>query len=185
MTCPTAVQLLLSGAAVALATSATTYPAHYDEMLDEVHHRLQSNGHATKLDLNALTTWKRVRATKWAVQLNHLAEKTVADATENAFAAATDRDRIDALWPIPGFRSAGAMTSALLAAWRPDLYGVLDKHARWAKATAVSRTCRCDWRDLPIYEEHLRQLARELTATTGTAWMPRQVDMALYKLGGG
>jgi hypothetical protein len=183
MICPRAESLLLPGAKKALSTALSAYPDYYDEVFDEVHHRMRRQHHATKLDLNALATWKRVRTTTWAGDLNLLPQSTVVNATKGAFARGIgDHSRVNALSDIPGFRARGAVTSALLAAWDPTLYGVLDKNARRARSKVVASGCLCSWYDLVTYEEHLRLLAGELS-THETTWIPRQVDMALYVLG--
>jgi hypothetical protein len=204
MNCPTANPLLKPGARPALAAAFNRYPQLYDQLLDEVHSRLNSAGYATKLDLAALATWKHVHNARWLRTMLKLPSLEIQQKTQSAFASnKSDRERIDALKGIPGFGSGGAFTSVLLSAWQPAKFGVYDSRASrigWDKV--VSATCRCSRKDLVVYFFHLRQMAWELASdwsmhperllgpdwtppsnwVPGTDWMPRDVDKALYVL---
>jgi len=159
------------------------YPQHYDEVFDCIHRRLQKNGYATKLDLNGLIAWKHVRTARWMRDLNCMAETRVKEITSDAFAHSTDAERREALLPLPGFRRGKAFTSALLAAWDPQTYGVYDRFSLAARFNVVSTACSCSWDLLDTYEAHLRLMADELAHQTQKSWYPRHVDMALYEMG--
>lgn len=184
MTCPTAPIRLLANAPARLAAALAKYPAHYDDVLQDVHSRLLSAGHATKLDLGVLIAWKHVRNARWMKTLLKLPPGDVETITAAAFTAGvSDADRIEALDGLPGFGSGGAFTSVLLAAWKPTEFGVFDQNAgldNWPKA--VTAACKCNQQQLPVYFDHLRQIAGEMTVATRQAWTPRKVDMALLNL---
>lgn len=179
--CPTATPLLMPGVKPTLLAAFNSYPHLYDQVLEEVHARLNAAGFATKLDLAALVTWKHVQNASWMEAMLKLPPLAVQQRTQAAFAAnKMDRDRIDALASIPGFGSGEAFTSVLLAAWRPSEFGVYDRLASGAGWNrVVNSACECPRADLPVYFRHLRQMAEEL----GSGWTPRDVDMALYVLG--
>lgn len=180
MSCPTANRLLVPGARQAMAKAWREYPHIYDQVLAEVHARLNSAGYATKLDLAALIAWKHVQNAPWMQDLLKSPPLAVQQRTQAAFVPdKTDRERIDALESIPGFGSGNSFTSVLFAVWRPTEFGVYDTNASsrgWDRV--VSSSCRCDRSDLIVYFDHLRQMASEL----GHGWTPRDVDIALYML---
>lgn len=163
-----------------MAAAWRKYPHLYDQVLEEVHARLNSVGYATKLDIAALITWKHVQNAAWMQELLKSPPLAIQQRTQAAFAPdKTDRERIGALESIPGFGSGNAFTSVLFAAWRPTEFGVYDTRASsngWD--AVVSPACQCDRADLVVYFDHLRQMGSEL----GFGWTPRDVDMALYML---
>lgn len=180
MTCSTD-RLLLPNAQQDLAAAFDRYPHLYDQVLEEVHARLNAAGYATKLDLAALITWKHIQTGPWMQRLLTQPPMAVQQRTQAAFAPGiSDQQRIDALESIPGFGGeGGAFTSVLLAAWRPTEYGVYDNRASgigWAQV--VDPQCACNRHELPVYFDHLRRMAGELHG----GWTPRDVDMALYSL---
>jgi hypothetical protein len=164
-----------------MASAFREYPSLYDQVLEEVHARLNAVGYATKLDLAGLIAWKHVRNAPWMRDLLKLPPLAVQQRTSQAFAPnKTDRERIEALQSIPGFGSGNAFTSVLLAAWHPAEFGVYDTAASgggWEKV--VNSACHCPRADLVVYFDHLRQMAKELSS----GWTARDVDMALYVLG--
>jgi hypothetical protein len=181
MTCPTVGRLLLPNAQRDLAAAFGRYPHLYDQVLEEVHARLNTAGYATKLDLAALITWKHIQTAPWMQKLLKQPPMAVQQRTQAAFAPGiSDQQRIDALESIPGLGGVGrAFTSVLLAAWRPTEYGVYDDRASgtgWVQV--VDPQCACNRHELPVYFDHLRQMAGELRG----GWTPRNVDMALYSL---
>lgn len=177
-----ATPLLRPGAHATLTRYRAQYLAPYDDVFWEVHTRLHEHGFATKLDLGALITWKHTRTAVWMRTLNLLDESTVRSITGNAFGASTTEQAVAALRPLPGFGAGLAYTSVLLAAWDPERFGVYDKFAVAARARVVAAQCSCTWDDLITYEDHLRQIAGDLS-THATPWTPREVDMALYGMG--
>ena len=179
-------QLLLPGAPAALTASLAKYSTNYEQVFDEVHQRLQSNGHATMIDLAGLIGWKHVQNAPWMHELYVLPSGTVQATTATAFAPElADAQRVAALGGLPGYRSGGAFTSVLLTAWDPSTFGVFDTLANGVRSHVVDAGCGCNWDDLPTYFEHLRRLALELSGATGTPWTPRQEDMTMFILGGG
>lgn len=176
--------LLRPGAARRLAHGHASYPDHYDDVLVDVHRRLQSQGAATKLDLAALIAWKHVRNAPWMRTLLAMPSLEVEGITRRALAPRLgDSDRIAELRPLPGFGSGGAFTSVLLTAWDPNSFGVFDRLVFEKRSSAVVDDCACDWSHLPTYWTHLRAIARELEDVVGEiAWTPRKVDMALMNL---
>jgi hypothetical protein len=180
VSCPTASPLLVDGARPALTQAWRDYPHIYDQVLEEVHARVNSAGYATKLDLAAVVAWKHVQTVEWMRKLLMFTPLGGQHRTRAAFAPSrTDRERIDALNGIPGFGSGDASTSALFAAWRPTKFGVYDRRAGsvgWPRV--VNLSCQCDRSDLVAFFEHLRQIANELSH----GWTPRDVDVALYVL---
>lgn len=170
----------MPGANATLATAWHRYHHLHDEVLQEVHARLNAAGFATKLDLAALIAWKHVNTGAWMLDVLQLPPLAVQASTQAAFAPGlSDQQRIDALARIPGFRRGKAFTSALLAAWNPLKYGVYDDNASqkgWPQV--VSPACLCPRTNLVFYFDHLRQIANEL----GPTWTPRDVDMALFEL---
>jgi hypothetical protein len=180
--CPSP-SLVQAGAVGALSASLASYPASYDEIFNEIHHRLRRQGHATKLDLGGLVFWKHIQNAPWMTGLNGIPDTQVIAATAAAFAPnLTDAQRITALLPLPGYRAGGAFTSVVLTAWDPQSYGVFDKLVFEHYPTVIDPRCTCNWTNLPDYFDHLRRLAQELAVVTGVAWTPRQADMALLML---
>src|SRR5437667_2825569 len=124
-----ATTLLSPNAGAALQGAILRYPAHYDEVLHDVHSRLVAHGAATKLDLAALIGWKHVRNAPWMHTLLSMPDVLVRSVTAESFQQGlTDDQRVGILGRLPGFGSGGAFTSVLLAAWDPSAYGVFDKN---------------------------------------------------------
>jgi hypothetical protein len=116
-----------------LAAAFGEYPNLYDQVLEEVHARLNTAGYATKLDLAALIAWKHVHNASRMQDVLKLPPLAVQQRTQAAFAPnKTDRERIDALQSIPGFGSGDAFASVLFAAWRPTEFGIYDRRASGA-----------------------------------------------------
>ncbi len=178
-----ATPLLLPGVDVSLRHHLLRYNQTYDQSFWEVHARLIANGAATKADLSALVFWKHIRIANWMRQLLMTSDVEVRAATANAFQPGlTDIQRLNALATLPGFKSRSAMSTVVLTAFDPTVFGVYDKlaHSTWS---GVAR-CTCSFDHMPEYFEHLRAAAQELSAS-GEVWTPRMVDMALFKMGGG
>lgn len=104
------------------------------------------------------------------------------ETTKAAFAAATDAEALRALATLPGFASKEAIPTALLAAFDPVRYAVMDRRARAALdvlgfgvGTSRGLTSR--------YLERVRELRDQIrpTAPTITA---SDVDKGLWVLGG-
>jgi hypothetical protein len=55
-----------------MEASLARYPTHRDDVLVEMHERIRAQGHATKLDLAALISWKHIQNAKWMVRMLEL-----------------------------------------------------------------------------------------------------------------
>lgn len=164
----------------------------YDEVLIEVSERVRVSGSVGKADIGALLFWKRLRAdTRWVRDLMAMSDAEVRLATTKAVAAANDtsldvpaaasRGRA-ALSALPGFARGDALASALLTAAAPERMAVYDRRAQkgletlgFSLSAARGRYGRymCIVGDLTLTAKH-----------RGQNWRPRDVDLALYWLGG-
>ena len=133
LSCPTASALLVSGARRTMVGAWGQYPHLYDQVLEEVHARLNFAGHATKLDLAALIAWKHVQNAPWMQELLKFPPLGVQQRTQAAFAAnKSDRQRIDALESIPGFGSGNAFTSTFRRL-APDGIRSVRRQGQWRR----------------------------------------------------
>lgn len=165
----------------------------YDELLYEVAARVESNGSIGKADVGALLFWKRLQAnTPWAGRLQLMPEVRVRAVTAVAVEAVRDTSVVTseaarrgraALSPLPGFAKGDALASALLLAAAPGRMAVYDRRAQAA----------LDILELPLtsasgrygrYMALVEELRGEASARSGTPWIARDVDLALYWLGG-
>jgi hypothetical protein len=170
---------------------ASTSPA-YDEVLTEVGGRIRATGSIGKADIGALLFWKRLRAdTTWVRNLMATGERDVRAATKKAVSAVNDLSLPvptaasagrAALSPLPGFESGDALASALLLAAAPERMAVYDRRAQagletlgFALSAAPGRYAR--------YMELVEGL-RSMANRRGQTWSARDVDVALYWLGG-
>ncbi|MGO3505489.1 MAG: hypothetical protein ACTINN_05205 [Brachybacterium tyrofermentans] len=165
---------------------------HYDDVLDAVSERARRTGAIGKLEIGALITWKRLRANSpWVADLMNTPEAVVLEATRAAREAALTGSGVAdagtaacrALYEIPGCRSGGAVASAIICALAPDRMAVYDRRARSALIALGFEAAKKRTVSYGIYLEMVealrdecREWGRELTA--------REVDLALYKLGG-
>ncbi|WFG46449.1 hypothetical protein PaSha_01455 [Pseudonocardia alni] len=165
---------------------------HYDDVLREVSQRIDERGSIGKLDIAALTTWKRLRAdTRWVAALLRLPEADVRGITTTTCTAANNRDvsasaaagdARGSLSPLPGFARGDALASAVCAAAAPARLAVYDDRAH----TALTRL------GIPLdnrpgryrrYIDIIDSLRTQLLEA-GHTWPARRVDTALYQLGG-
>lgn len=164
----------------------------YDEVLFEISERASNRGSLGKADVGALLFWKRLRAdTPWAGKLSSMTDFAVRNITSRAVLAVQDfevsvpdaaRQGRAALSALPGFRTGDALASALLVAAAPQRMAVYDRRAQKAlvhlglKLTATSgRYGR--------YMALVEQLRHEVDPSHHL-WTARDVDIALYWLGG-
>ncbi|PRX50858.1 hypothetical protein B0I33_1019 [Prauserella shujinwangii] len=178
--------------AAARASYGTQAEQTYDEVLREVAARIAATGSIGKTDIGALVLWKRIRAdTLWARRLGDTPDEQVRAATAAAVAAVT-ADRLpvaDAgrqgcaeLRSLPGFGHGPALASALLTAAAPDRMAVYDRRA----VAGLSRV-GLDLDSGPdLYGRYLERVEalRALAAEHGADWRARDVDVALFHLGG-
>ncbi|WP_442545249.1 hypothetical protein ACSBOX_06110 [Arthrobacter sp. KN11-1C] len=173
------------------AYKAATSPA-YDEVLHEVALRIRATGSIGKADIGALLFWKRLRAdTTWVRGLMTMTDQEIREVTKKAVSAVSD-DSLpvpaaaasgrSALSPLPGFVRGDALASALLLAAAPERMAVYDRRAQTGLeilghtlSPAPGRYSR--YMDLV---ERLRSMANR----HGNNWSARDVDVALYWLGG-
>lgn len=174
-----------------LAEARKTISSHYDDVFREVQRRISTAGSAGKADIAILSFWKRLRAdTPWVIKLLELPEAKVRKVTARAVVAARRGDVIKAagdarevLRELPGFRQGTALASALLTAAAPTRLAVYDKRARgglWK--VELELTDRA-----PLFYARymaLIQQCRKEGAEVGNRWSARDVDLALWILGG-
>ncbi|MER5863221.1 hypothetical protein [Kitasatospora sp. NPDC002040] len=179
-----------------LATARTSYLAAtapaYDEVLWEVARRAEKSGSLGKADLGALVTWKRLSArTRWAAELMAVPDLRVRAVTGRALAAVRDpsvtrgeaaRAGRAAISALPGFRSGDALASAVLTAAAPARMAVYDKRAQRALESFGLTLTSASGR-YGRYLDLLDQLLRE-PGTFGADWTARDIDLALYWIGG-
>lgn len=168
-----------------------TSPA-YDEVLREVAGRIRAKGSIGKADIGAMLFWKRLRAdTPWVRKLMTMPEEDVRAVTEKAVFAVND-DLLtvpeaasagrSALAPLPGFNRGDAIASALLLAAAPERMAVYDERARTALKTLGLPLSAARGR-YGRYMELVESL-RSTADSYGHTWSARDVDVALYWLGG-
>lgn len=174
------------------ATYASEVSPHYDEVLQEVSSRIRITASIGKTDIGALLFWKRLRAnTPWVSKLMVMPDKDVRAVTEKAVSAVNSLDMTTpmaasvgrgALSPLPGFKSGDALASALLLAAAPERMAVYDRRAMAAlKKLGLSlSTASGRYGRYMALVEDLRAVAN----SHGHTWTARDVDIALYWLGG-
>ncbi|MDQ1593494.1 MAG: hypothetical protein QOH40_50 [Arthrobacter pascens] len=170
---------------------AATSPA-YDEVLTEVANRIQATASIGKADMGALLFWKRLRAdTPWVRDLMKMQDLEVRAVTEGAVSAVNDLSLSvpkaasagrGALSPLPGFEKGDAYASALLLAAAPLRMAVYDRRAN-AGLEALGRTLSAAPGRYKRYMEFVEDL-RLIAKRQGHTWTARDVDVALYWLGG-
>lgn len=164
----------------------------YDEVLADVATRIQATGSIGKADIGALLFWKRLRAnTPWVSELMTMREVQVRAVTEIAVAAVNDAalpvpqaasNGRRALAELPGFKTGDALASALLLAAAPERMAVYDRRAR-AGLEALGHTLSSKPGRYGRYMEIVEAL-RATANRHGHNWTARDVDVALYWLGG-
>jgi hypothetical protein len=175
-----------------LAKARETISPHYDDVFREVQQRISAVGSAGKADIAMLSFWKRLRAdTRWVPRLLELPDSRVREVTGPAVVAAQDGDASEAagqaremLRPLPGFASGTALASALLTAASPTRLAVYDRHARKGlEEVELELTGKPPL----FYARYMRQIqrCRAEAADAGHRWSARDVDLALFMLGGG
>jgi hypothetical protein len=164
----------------------------YDEVLLEVSERIRTSSNIGKADIGALLFWKRLRAdTRWVRELMVMADSEVRGITAGAFAAVNDTSLgvpaaaaqgRSALAALPGFVRGDALASALLTAAAPERMAVYDRRAQAGLAKLGLSLSAKRGR----YGRYMK-IVEGLAATAehhGRSWSAREVDLALYSLGG-
>lgn len=181
----------------ACETSSEGSSRFYDEVLLEVSRRAREEGAIGKVEIGALIAWKRLNAsTPWVRNLMLMPESQVREVTGKTWSIANDQARSipdaggasrEILFDVPGCgrTATGAFASAVLVALAPNRMAVWDRRARLAlEATGVvAMGRRITYRD---YLQILIELAAEMKSVSGmdTEMLPRNVDLALYSVGG-
>lgn len=166
----------------------------YDETLRAVVKRAAAAQSLCKADIGSLVLWKRITAsTPWAGALGmkpdsevqritgaawHLANDTRLSTPEAGFAAFRE------LRGLPGLGGTGALASAVLVACAPDRMAVWDRRVSSA-LKAMGRRPKFGSGFYGRYLEVLNRLiAEELDGGTQSPWTLRDVELALYVIGG-
>jgi hypothetical protein len=176
----------------ALAGYRATVPDCYDEPLYEVIERVERTSSLGKLDIGALYFWKRIPRGNWGLKLLTMPEAQVRAVTTAAVQAARNESLTTpeaaaaartALSPLPGMRSGDALPSALILAAAPSRMAVYDRRARQGLnklrlplSDGAGRYRR--------YMELIEQCRAELLEQRAEKHTAREVDLALYWLGG-
>ena len=177
----------------AYASYQSSVKADYDEVLNEAIARAEECGSLGKYDIGALVFWKRLQAnTPWAAALLSLPDSEVRAVTAMAIAAVRDpslrppeaaqRGRT-ALADLPGFRNGDALASAILVAAAPDRMAVYDRRAHAALNKLGVMIGKNPGR-YGRYIDEVEKLRAAVKARAGLDWTARDVDLALYWLGG-
>lgn len=174
-----------------LVEARETISPYYDDVFHEVQQRISADGSAGKADIAMLSFWKRLRAdTPWVIKLLEWPDADVRKVTCRALAAADQSDVIEAagdaremLRILPGFGQGTALASALLTAAAPTRLAVYDKRARSGlqkvELELTDRGPRFYARYMTLIEQ-----CRTEGADAGNRWSARDVDLALWILGG-
>jgi hypothetical protein len=153
----------------------------YDELFVQVQRRIAASGSAGKLDVAAITFWRRLAQGSWIGDLLRMSEGSVRRATGCAFTAADDRGALRALAELPGFDAQGPLATALLCANRPYDFAVMDRRAK-AGLKSLGRGLGTSRGMTLRYFRKVRQLRDEL-ATLRPGLTARDIDKGLYMLG--
>lgn len=178
----------------ALARHRDGASPYYDEVIDQVSRGAEASGYMGKSEIGALVLWKRLNAsTRWARDLMDTSEQTVRAATSAARQAAINPELTvpmaasqarSALSSLPGFTVGDALASAVIYALAPSRMAVYDRRAQAGlEGLGLELTARPG--RYGRYMALIEDLRAEAKATgTGTELSARQVDLALFALGG-
>lgn len=180
----------------ALRTASKQYQqtssSFYDQVVNEVASRAEHAGSIGKADIGALVIWKRLNAsTPWAARLMNTPEATVREATararEAALATAVGIQESacaarSALATIPGLRVGDALASAVIFALAPTRMAVYDRRAqKGIELLGLPLTAKSGrYGRYMVIVEQLRTESKDL----GFDFSPREIDLALFTLGG-
>lgn len=161
-------------------------------MVGQISDRAGETGSLGKLDVGALAAWKRLRCdTKPMGELMARSDSEVRQHTAQAGKAARDesisvaeaaRQARLALSPLPYFRTGDAIASAVCFVAAPRPMAVYDRRAhRGLELVGLSLSNRPG--RYGLYTGLLEDCRRELPEA-GQDWSARDVDLALFRLGG-
>lgn len=180
----------------ALVEAHSRYPSvgsgsYYDEVLVEVQDRAERSGSIGKTDIGALMLWKRLNLnTRWTRELNNLPDREVRKVTGAALDRARDASAAipvaagearRELMKLPGCQYGAAVASAILTAGASDRMAVYDRRA-------VAALGELGYVDVDArysrFMTVVSELVERVNSAKGTGWCPRDVDKALFMLGG-
>jgi hypothetical protein len=180
----------------ALVQARGSYPNHedgyfYDEVLLEVQAVAERSGSIGKGDIGSLLLWKRLNlSTPWTRALNDMSDRDVRTITGLALALARDngysipgsaKAAREALISLPGCRSGQAVASTILTACAPQRMSVYDDRA---VAALEQLQCPPPGGYYSRYMSAVCSLADEVNKAHALNWCPRDVDKALFMIGG-
>jgi hypothetical protein len=153
----------------------------YDSIFHEVHERISADREAGKADIAVIVCWKRAAQGSWVSDLLARPEREVRQATRAAFAAADDGTALTRLAVLPGFARKEAISTALLCAFDPARWAVMDRNALNGLDLLNRGVTRSRGMTLAYFGR-----VRELSVCLAD-WRPgvnvRDVDKGLYVLG--
>jgi hypothetical protein len=167
-----------------ILTAITEYDgseSNYDEVFLQVQANIAANGCAGKVDIAAITFWKRSAQGAWIRELLSVPEADVQATTRRAFEAVDDRAALKALSVLPGFRSQGPLATALLTAHDSDNFAVMDRRAFTGLGRLGIEMARGTGETLR-YLSTVRQL-RTAASRLRPDITTRDIDKGLYILG--
>lgn len=164
----------------------------YDEVLEQVVHRIRESGVVGKLDIGALVFWKRLNAsTRWVRKLLDTPDDEVCQITRKVVAVANDRTlqvpvaaatARGLLSPLPGFSRGDAVASAVIHAAAPERMAVYDRRAQRG-LECLGLTLTAGQGRYGRYMQHVENLRSVVERTSGVSLTARDVDLALFWLG--
>lgn len=93
----------------------------------------------------------------------------------------TDQERLDALAPLPGFKSKSSIATAVLACYDPDEFGVLDSRTLEG-LERIERPIARGRGETLRYLDRLREL-RDVMRSVRPKVTARNVDQGLWRVG--
>ncbi|NYG07766.1 hypothetical protein BJ986_002253 [Phycicoccus badiiscoriae] len=166
----------------------------YDETLRVVATRAAAAQSLCKADIGSLVMWKRITASaRWAGTLGMTPDAEVQAVTGNAWALANNAQLPAAeaglaafreLRKLPGLGGTGALASAVLVACAPDRMAVWDQRVS-STLEAMGRRPKFTAGFYGRYLEELDHMIEdELDRDAQRSWKRRDVELALYAIGG-
>jgi hypothetical protein len=154
---------------------------NYDEVFNQVSARIQAHHEASKADICILICWKRITQGGWIKEFLSRPDSEVCARTRASFAADSDQTRLDALADLPGFHGKAALATALLAAYDPSDFGVMDRRA-FDGLKLLGRPVSRGRGETLRYLSRVREL-RDLVRTVQPTITARNIDQALWVIG--
>lgn len=190
-------QSISNEAIAALINSHSSYVSnnskHYDEVFNQVCENIEINKSIGKIDVGALLFWKRITAaTPWVRMLMILSDEEVRAVTRTVVRLANDEHNNPAksatsarseLSQLPGFKSGDALASALLYAAAPKRMAVYDRRAE-SGLKKLNISVKKGQGHYGRYIQTLEDIRSQVNSAHAKSWIARDVDVALFDLGG-